>query len=60
MYYWTILNFNKTTFAQVAAIEDAEIITDFCPKKTMRLNFEHKRLLWRYPNDLYCHTQPIN
>ena len=24
--------FQQTTFAQVAAIEDAEIITDFCPK----------------------------
>ena len=45
MYYWTILNFNKLLFAQVAAIEDAEIITDFCPK-----NYAAK---FRTQNDYY-------
>ena len=59
MYYWTILNFNKLLLLKLLPLK-TQRLSQTSVRKTMRLNFEHKRLLWRYPNDLYCHTQPIN
>ena len=52
--------FQQTTFVEKLLPLKTQRLSQTSVRKTMRLNFEHKRLLWRYPNDLYCHTQPIN